>query len=86
MGVQDLRKVSSGVEIDGLGAPETFIGMRGKTIPCRSGEIVVGDDKGIIASFFQGPDERTVVRPDSRALLFYVFSPYTERANIMRAI
>jgi hypothetical protein len=73
MGVQDLHGVSSGVQIDVLGAPETFIGMRGKTIPCRSGEIVVRDEKGIVASLFQGPDERTAVRPESRGLLFYVF-------------
>jgi len=73
MGVQDLDAVAERVTLDVLAAPETFSGMRGRTIACPAGEIVVRDREGIIASLFQGPDQRTAAGEDSQNLLFYIF-------------
>jgi 4-hydroxy-3-methylbut-2-enyl diphosphate reductase IspH len=36
--------------------------------------MVVRDSQSIVASYFQGPDKRTSVRPASRNLIFYAFA------------
>jgi hypothetical protein len=77
MGVQDLDTIEGHITLDALQARESFTGMRGKDVICSPGEVVVRDDKAIIASLFQGPDRRTAVKSDSRNILFYVFDTDT---------
>jgi len=73
MGVQNLDAIDRSLTLDALRGAETFVGMRGNTITCRPGEIVVRDAAGIVASLLQGPDKRTSVTPRSRNLAFCVF-------------
>lgn len=76
MGVQNLDAVKSYVQLDVTVSPESFLHLNGKTVTCSTGEIVVRDADGIIASHLRGPDSRTAVSQESRNLLFYVFDAH----------
>jgi DNA/RNA-binding domain of Phe-tRNA-synthetase-like protein len=83
MGVQDGGKIEGNLVLDLVQGNESFVGMR-STVNCQDGEIVVRDDAGIVASLFQGPDQRTQVDPDTRLAVFYVFSSPTLSAETFR--
>ncbi len=72
MGVQDFDCFSGGLVYDVLAKEESFEGMR-NTVVCRPNEIVLRDDVSIIASYFQGPDKRTSIRPSTKNIIFFVF-------------
>jgi hypothetical protein len=72
MGVQDGAKTHGRVALGLAAADEQFEGMHG-VIRCGAGELVVRDELGPVASYFQGPDSRTAITPSTTALLFYVF-------------
>lgn len=77
MGVQDLNAIEASITLDALETEESFTGMRGNQITCSPHEVVVRDERSIIASLFQGPDRRTAVEPGCRNILFYVFDTDT---------
>jgi DNA/RNA-binding domain of Phe-tRNA-synthetase-like protein len=83
-GIQDLSKVRGGLRFDLVTFDEAFDGMRSK-VYCRPGELVIRDQEGIIASFFQGPDKRTKLSPSSTELLAFVFSTPETNANSFEA-
>lgn len=58
-----LHRVKPGglISFDVATEGEMFAGISGKDMQCSANEPVVRDDKGIIASVFQGPDARTKV-------------------------
>lgn len=86
MGVQDWGKVEGGLVYDAAAADESFPGMRG-TVECRAGEMVLRDDAGIIASYFQGPDQRTRVAPATKDAVFFAFAaPGIEPAELRAAL
>ncbi len=58
-GLHDLSKIAGQIVFDTSSADESFVGISGKIIKCSDGEPIIRDDKGIIASIFQGPDKRT---------------------------
>ena len=73
IGIQDSRAIDPPLNVDVATRHESFRGMRG-VVQCKSGEIVIRDARGIIASFFQGPDSRTQLHADSRDIVGFVFS------------
>jgi hypothetical protein len=73
MGAQDLDRIEGDMTYDIVGSEQSFDGMRG-VVNCRIGEIVLTDEKGIIAPYFQGPDRRTKITRSTTSLLFFVFS------------
>jgi hypothetical protein len=76
MGVQDMDAMCDYLELDVLPAPQSFLGMSGKTVNCLAGEVVVRDSLDIVASLLRGPDSRTAVSTSYVNLLFYVFDAY----------
>lgn len=68
LGVADRDRLSGVVTFDIAAAGESFRGLQRREIVCGAGEWVLRDEKGIIASYFQGPDSRTALslapRPD----------------------
>ena len=58
MGVQDAGPIEGGLVFSAARAGDGYRGMRGP-VTCSAGEPVLRDDRGIIASVFQGPDART---------------------------
>lgn len=86
MGVQDRDRVIGRIEFDLAQDGENFVGMRG-TITCKDNEIVLRDQQGIIASYFQGPDQKTSVIEGTTNLLYYVFgAPDLARTEFEKAI
>jgi hypothetical protein len=73
MGVQDAASLSGSLSLDRIGSGgESFEGMRG-AVRCREGEIVVRDDRGIVASLFRGPGQRAAVDNQSTDVTFIIF-------------
>lgn len=73
MGVQDLGRVKGTLLYDLATVGEEFEGLRA-LVRCREGEMVLRDDEGIIASYFQGPDKRTGIRDETRDIVFFCFA------------
>ncbi len=73
MGAQDAGTVKGVLVCDRANPGETFRGMR-REVQCRPDEIVLRDDEGIIASLLQGPDHRTRLTPETKDIIFFVFS------------
>ncbi len=45
-----------------------------REVQCKPDEIILRDDEGIIASLLQGPDHRTRLTPETKDVVFFVFS------------
>jgi DNA/RNA-binding domain of Phe-tRNA-synthetase-like protein len=73
MGVQDWSAVRGELVYGACETQESFEGMRGP-VTCSPGEPVLQDGEGVIASYFQGPDRRTRVSPETRDAVFFVFT------------
>ena len=74
MAIQDLDHFHGKWRLDLAKEGETFQGVSGKMILCKTEEIVLRDETGIVCSLFQGPDFRTKVDPSSRDIVVYVFT------------
>lgn len=72
MGIQDLKKFVGDIQIDVAKEEESFIGIS-TTISCKEGEIIVRDNEGIVASFLQGPDKRTLTGHKTTDIVIYAF-------------
>ncbi len=84
MGVQDQAPMQGNLVYDVAEEGESFAGMRGP-VRCSAGEIVLRDDLGIVASYFQGPDFRTRVTPKTTDLVFFAFAAPGLDAGDLRA-
>jgi DNA/RNA-binding domain of Phe-tRNA-synthetase-like protein len=73
MGVQDRTPIAGRLTYDLADGGEQYLGMRG-TVTCRDNEMVLRDDRGIVASYFQGPDKRSAIQSSTRDLVFYAFA------------
>src|SRR5947209_8503957 len=73
MGAQNADAIEGGLVYDVSGESENFQGMRAM-VTCRQGELVLRDEKGIIASLFQGPDQRTRLTKETQNIIFFVFA------------
>ncbi len=72
MGVQDLDKINENLQLDLGKEGENFLGMRQK-ITCLENEIVLRDQTGIIASYFQGPDQKTQITEITTNIIIFAF-------------
>jgi tryptophan 2,3-dioxygenase len=59
-GVHETSRVNGQIIFDTASADESFTGITGKLVKCTCDEPIMRDEHGIIASIFQGPDNRTV--------------------------
>lgn len=73
--VHDLEKVNGGLEVDVADGSEHYITMAGAEQKLKAGDMFIRDGKGILSSIIYGPDQRTMIRQDSRKILFTVYAP-----------
>lgn len=73
MGAHDLDRIQGDVVADIAGEEDCFQGMRFPVF-CKPGEIVLHDAMGVVASFFQGPDNRSLVHARTENAVFFVFN------------
>jgi hypothetical protein len=65
-GLHNTHRIKGQIVFDTASADESFEGIRKVLVKCFEGEPIVRDNYGIIASVFQGPDQRTsaTLEPD----------------------
>src|SRR5437016_2569208 len=73
MGAQDASAIEGALVYDLANSGDSFQGLRNE-VRCQPGEIILKDDKSVIASLLQGPDHRTKLRKNTRDVVFFVFS------------
>jgi DNA/RNA-binding domain of Phe-tRNA-synthetase-like protein len=71
----DLRSLVWPLSVDVAGEGEVYTKISGKEQALRSGDMVVRDGGGVIASVFHGPDFRTRVQPETDAAFFGAWCP-----------
>ena len=85
MGVQDYAAMKGIIIYDLAENGEGFAGMR-SDIYCKANEIILRDNCGIVASYHQGSDKRTMIRPVTDSPIFFIFgTPNLEEAAVHEA-
>lgn len=72
MGIHDLDRISGEIQYDCTPSGESFRGMRYQLL-CKDHEFVIRDHEGIIASYFQGADNRTCISKNTRSIVLFAF-------------
>ena len=86
MGAQNADAIEGELIYDVSAGSESFQGMRAM-VTCHEGEMVLRDNKGIIASLFQGPDQRTRLTKETQNIIFFVFAvPGIETHEIQQGL
>jgi DNA/RNA-binding domain of Phe-tRNA-synthetase-like protein len=86
MGAQDYGQMKGMLLFDLADDGETFEGMRAHCV-CRQDEIVVRDELGIVASYFQGSDKRTAITRQTTDVVFFGFGvPEVASADVQAAL
>ena len=67
MGLHDATRINGTLQFD-TAADESFTGMSGRIVRCGRDELVIRDDKNIVASIREGPDKRTAVHAQAAAI------------------
>jgi DNA/RNA-binding domain of Phe-tRNA-synthetase-like protein len=80
----DTYLLTAGHDLDRLGPPliadvteagEQYVGLGGRMIEVKSGDMSIRDQNGIISSVLYGPDERTRLTPETHSVLFTTYAP-----------
>lgn len=76
--------LTAGHDLDALRMPltadvtrsgERYVGIGGRTIEVKAGDMSIRDGEGIVSSVIYGPDERTRLLPGTRSVLFTTYAP-----------
>jgi DNA/RNA-binding domain of Phe-tRNA-synthetase-like protein len=71
----DLETVQAGIVIDvSLGA-ESYTLLSGGEQTLKADDMFIRDEEGILSSILHGPDQRTRITSETRAVLFTVYAP-----------
>jgi DNA/RNA-binding domain of Phe-tRNA-synthetase-like protein len=57
------------------GPGDAYIGIGGKEIQVKPGDMAIRDADGILSAVIYGPDERTRLRPQTHAVIFTAYAP-----------
>lgn len=71
--VADYQRFDGALMLDVADEGETCLGMGGRDMTTKRGEIVLRDRKEIVCILCQGPDEKTRVKDDTHDVLFYAY-------------
>lgn len=81
--MQDLL-LTAGHDLDTLHLPltldvstgtERYTLLRGEEQVLKAGDMMIGDQQGVISSIVYGPDQRTQITPETRNVVFTVYAP-----------
>jgi len=87
MGIHDLDRIQGDIVLDVADEGEKFVGIGNRTIVTRANEVVLRHQKGIWASYTQGPDAVTVVDLATKnAMILGFFTPETSRDSMIQGI
>jgi DNA/RNA-binding domain of Phe-tRNA-synthetase-like protein len=71
----DLDRLALPLTLDIAQGTETYILLRGDPQTLKAGDMFIRDGDGVISSIIYGPDRRTQITPDTRAVVFTVYAP-----------
>ena len=71
--VADYERFDGALTLDVAGDGEVCLGLGGRNMTTRRGEIVLRDEKDMVCVLCQGPDEKTRVRKHTKHVLFYSY-------------
>ena len=71
----DLETVQGGIVIDVSLGTERYTLLNGGEQTLKAGDMFIRDEEGILSSIIHGPDQRTRVTPETRAVIFTVYAP-----------
>jgi DNA/RNA-binding domain of Phe-tRNA-synthetase-like protein len=76
--------LTAGHDLDALHLPltldiatgiERYTLLRGEQQVLKAGDMMIGDQDGVISSILYGPDRRTQIIPETRNVLFTAYAP-----------
>ena len=71
----DLEAISSPLVADVARPGERYLGIGGKAIEVKPGDMLIRDREGILSSVLYGPDQRTRLLPKTSSVLFTTYAP-----------
>ncbi|MBW1712196.1 MAG: hypothetical protein JRJ59_03515 [Deltaproteobacteria bacterium] len=71
----DLAAVEPPLTVDSAQGGETYMGLSGRELSLKAGDMFMADVKGPISSVIYGPDRRTSIGPGTSRAMFVVYGP-----------
>jgi DNA/RNA-binding domain of Phe-tRNA-synthetase-like protein len=71
----DLDALHLPLTLDVATGTERYTLLRGEEQVLKPGDMMIGDQNGVISSILYGPDQRTQITPDTRNVIFTVYAP-----------
>ncbi len=71
----DLAVMQMPVGVDVAQGGEPYIGIGGRELATKRGDMMIADAAGIISSIIYGPDQRTRITANTEEVLFTVYAP-----------
>jgi DNA/RNA-binding domain of Phe-tRNA-synthetase-like protein len=71
----DLDRLSLPLVLDVSRGSERYTLMRGDEQTLKPGDMMIGDQAGVISSIIYGPDQRTQIIPETRNVVYTVYAP-----------
>ncbi len=64
---------------------ERYITLRGEEQQLKPGDMHMADREGVISSIIYGPDQRTMIGPETKNVLFAIYAPTGIPVELLRA-
>jgi DNA/RNA-binding domain of Phe-tRNA-synthetase-like protein len=71
----DRSTVAGQLTVDVARGGEQYVGIGGRPQALQAGDMYIHDETGIISSVLYGPDDRTQITPNTRQVVFCVYTP-----------
>ena len=71
----DLDMLRLPLTLDVATGSEQYTLLRGEEQTLKAGDMIIGDQEGVISSIVYGPDRRTQITAETRNVLFTVYAP-----------
>jgi DNA/RNA-binding domain of Phe-tRNA-synthetase-like protein len=71
----DWDAIEAPLRIDLATGTESYVRINGEAQTLQAGDMLIADRAGIVSCIIYGPDRRTSIRPETRRVVFTVYSP-----------
>ena len=71
----DLAALTLPVTVGVAGEGDRYVLLNGREQAARAGDMIMTDGEGLISSVLYGPDSRTRITPETRAVFFAAYAP-----------
>jgi DNA/RNA-binding domain of Phe-tRNA-synthetase-like protein len=83
--VHDLDKVEFPLTLDVSKGTEIFTMLNGRDQQCKTGDLFITDQKGVISAILYGPDQRTRITERTKNVVFTAYAvPGIEKESVMQ--